>query len=203
MIGVTGTGNEGFKKEQKGLREKLLCRDCEGLINTNYEIPFRVYWVDNNALPNEWANHEEIKIFQADYTTFKLFHLSVLFRASVSHLPTFEEVSLGPHEEVIRNMLLSKDPGPAKKYPIYGYAVINDLNNTIVDAVSKPIASRYKGGRAYGIIYGGVHWWFGISSNVFSDIEGATINESGRFALFCRKMSEVSLFQEASKCLNI
>jgi hypothetical protein len=203
MIGVTGIGNKGFKKEQKGLREKLLCRDCESFLNLNFEIPFREYWIDNNALPEEWWNLEEIKNFQADYATFKLFHLSVLFRASISSLSTFEEVSLGPHEEIIRKMLLDKEPGPAKKYSIYGYAVINDKNNKIVDAVSKPIASRYNGGRAYGIIYGGVHWWFGVSDNIFNDLTGATLNDSGSFVLFCRKMSEVGLFQEASEALNI
>jgi hypothetical protein len=95
------------------------------------------------------------------------------------------------------------DPGPAIKFPIYGYAVINDKTNKIVDAVSKPIASRYNGGRVYGIIYGGVHWWFGISDNVFNEFSAATINESGHFVLICKKMSEVSLFQEAKEALNI
>jgi hypothetical protein len=202
MIGITGFGNKGFIKEQKGLREKLLCRNCEGFINTNYEIPFRVYWVDNNPLPNEWNNHKEIKIFQADYTTFKLFHLSVLFRASVSSIPTFEAVSLGSHEENIRNMLLNKDPGPSGKYPIVGFVVINDKTNTIVNVVSKAIKSRYNGGRAYGIIYAGVLWWFGISDNIFKDIQDAAINESGKFTLISKKMNEISLFQEASNALK-
>jgi hypothetical protein len=36
-----------------------------------------------------------------DYSTFKLFHLSVLWRASVSSGPDFASVRLGVHEERI------------------------------------------------------------------------------------------------------
>ncbi len=65
---------------------------------------------------------------QYDYATFKLFHLSVLFRASVSSLSTFQEVNLGAlHEERIRQMLLNEDPGKDWEYPILGFAVLNKI----------------------------------------------------------------------------
>jgi hypothetical protein len=46
-----------------------------------------------------------------DYAMFKLFHLSVLWRAGVSTREEFRNVKLGSHEDVIRQMLLRDDPG--------------------------------------------------------------------------------------------
>ena len=37
-----------------------------------------------------------------DYAPFKMFHLSVLFRAGVSTLPHYAQVSLGSHEATLR-----------------------------------------------------------------------------------------------------
>ena len=45
-----------------------------------------------------------------DYSKFKLFLLSILWRASISNHPYFNEVSLGHHEERIRLALLHGDP---------------------------------------------------------------------------------------------
>ena len=53
---------------------------------------------------------------KVEYEPFKLFHLSVLFRASVSTLPTFADVSLGPHEERLRNLLLARRAGPEDQF---------------------------------------------------------------------------------------
>src|SRR4051794_18890200 len=68
--------------EQKGLRDRLLCDDCEGYFNTNFEHPFKQYWIDKNPLGRH-AGQEVIVLDDVDYPRFKLFHLSVLWRASV------------------------------------------------------------------------------------------------------------------------
>lgn len=202
MLGITGTGKKGFRKEQKGLREKLLCADCESFINLNFEIPFKVSWVDNSQLPEIWKNKEEIINVKVDYSDFKLFHLSVLFRASISRLPTFSEVNLGPHEEKIRKMLLNKDPGSASIYPIHGYAIIHHETSEIIHAVTKFIKSKFNGCRAYGAIYSGVHWWIGVSSHIDKEFVSLSLNTQGYIPIHSRKMNEVSLFQEASTALK-
>jgi len=203
MIGVTGTGNKGYKKEQKGLREPLLCADCESLLNLNYEVPFRVSWFESGILPSVWENPKEIRKIQTEYSSFKLFHLCNLFRASVSSLPTFSEVNLGPYEDKIRKMLLSRDPGPEHEFPIYGYFAVHHETNEVVHAVSRYVSSRYNGGRAYGVIYGGVQWWIGISKNVFGEISSATLKNTGLLFMHSMRMNEIGLFQDASFALNI
>jgi len=51
-----------------------------------------------------------------DYKLFKLFQLSLLWRAGVSDRPIFKEVALGRHQEILRRMLLDDDPGESHKY---------------------------------------------------------------------------------------
>ncbi len=52
----------------------------------------------------------------------KLFHLSILFWAGVSSRPCYREVSLGPHQETLRQLILNRDPGSPHQYPVLGRA---------------------------------------------------------------------------------
>ena len=108
---------------QKGVRSKLLCRDCESLLNSRYEKPFKAYWYDEDALAPYRAGHEAGDLINIDYASFKLFHLSVLFRASVSGHPNFSEVDLGSHEDSIRQMVLAEDTGEEWQYPVMCSAI--------------------------------------------------------------------------------
>jgi len=67
---------------QKGYRENLLCEDCEKIIN-KYETYFANVWYEQQKLPKKIVN-DRIVLTDLDYTKFKLFHLSVLWRASGS-----------------------------------------------------------------------------------------------------------------------
>ena len=111
-MGIHGRGNRGWKSLQKGLRDPLFCEQCEQHFNTYCEQPFYKQWIDAAPLPDPWPAGDRIHWITVDYSSFKLFHLSVLFRASVSQKPTFAAVSLGPHhEEKVRQLILKQDPG--------------------------------------------------------------------------------------------
>ena len=55
-----------------------------------------------------------------DYSRFKLFQLSILWRAGVTTREFFSKVTLGPHAERLREMLLAEDPGEKAKGRVYG-----------------------------------------------------------------------------------
>lgn len=107
-MGVHGKGNKKWRYLQKGLREKLLCQKCEQLLNDYYEKYFRNFWFVSSQIPFKCDIEKIYKISGIDYVKFKLFHLSILFRASISSLPTFSQVSLGPHEGKICEMLINQ-----------------------------------------------------------------------------------------------
>ena len=103
LMGITGQGNRDWKLLQKGIREYLFCSDCEQHLNEKYEKPFLQQWTIDHRLPNRMQNNSVHSAIY-NYQSFKLFHLSILFRSSVSSLPTFQRVNLGMHEEYIRNI---------------------------------------------------------------------------------------------------
>ena len=91
-IGIHGQGHLRREFIQKGLREKLLCDDCEQFLNDNYEKYFKEYWFDKNPLP-QVIPAEGVLLRNIDYKAFKLFHLSVLFRCGVARHPTYSAVN--------------------------------------------------------------------------------------------------------------
>ena len=96
----------GNKYRSKGFYEKLLCRNCEELINV-YEI-YAHDLIYNKARPLIAENRSWIKIPEYDYDKFKLFILSLIWRCSISSLDFFESVNLGRYEEELRDILLNQ-----------------------------------------------------------------------------------------------
>ncbi|MBA3002742.1 MAG: hypothetical protein FP813_02645 [Desulfurivibrio sp.] len=64
-----------------------------------------------------------------DYSKFKLFLMSVWWRASISNLPVFQHVNLGKHEQIIRDKLLNNDPGSSEEYPCAIFTYLHHDNN--------------------------------------------------------------------------
>lgn len=59
-----------------------------------------------------------VEIASFDYRKLKLFFLSLLWRSGVTTRPLFRKVILGPHEEHIRRLILSNDPGAPEVYSV-------------------------------------------------------------------------------------
>jgi hypothetical protein len=201
LVGVNGVGPKGRRLLQKGIREPLLCESCEQHINEYCEKPFRAQWFETSPIPTNWTR-SDVHWGRFDYSSFKLFHLSVLFRASVSSLGTYQAVSLGPHEERIRKIVRSRDPGPAWQYPIFGYAVVHDKTWSVVRMISAPERVSFNGHRCYGMMYGGVYWCYGISSHRNRELERVGLQQDGRMPFHAVPWNEVGVVQDAKEFLR-
>ncbi len=106
---------------QKGLREYLLCKECEQRLSRweNYTKAAFVEAKGVQVIQRQGA----VAFSGLDYRKFKLFQLSLLWRMGVSKLDFFKAVALGPHEERIRLALLNEDPLLPDKYPCHMLAV--------------------------------------------------------------------------------
>jgi len=94
---------------QKGVREYLLCNDCEQLLNNSYEKYAENLFFKNCQLEN-FVDH--IELLNADSSKLKLFILSLLYRASVSTLDFFKGINLTPlQNEHLREMVLNANSG--------------------------------------------------------------------------------------------
>ena len=152
---------------QKQLKHELLCCDCEQKIG-RWENYARDLLYNKSSKPQVY---DIARVFSGvDYKKFKLFQLSLLWRASVSTLPFFENVQLSssPHEENIRMMLLEEQPG---KYYEYGCILVFSQNKElrkIVDILIEPNAFRYETFRGYKFCLNGLFWHFVTSRHTAS-----------------------------------
>lgn len=151
------------KYAQKGIYERLLCDVCEGDLNV-LETYFSKRWYGEDALPRNLVEYRgKTLCVKVDYARFKLFHLSVLWRANVSSLPEFSKVNLGPHEENVRQMVLALEPGQQHNYGIVG-AVLLDNEGVMHDLIGLPVTTKLGLYRIYMLIFGGCRWYYSVAS---------------------------------------
>jgi hypothetical protein len=106
----------------------ILCTDCENKVLGLYEsyaskamYGGRFSRKEKNPVCKKYRNSEGpdfTRVDNIDYAKFKLFLLSILWRASISSREFFAEVNLGPHEETLRQMILSGNPGNVEDFPV-------------------------------------------------------------------------------------
>ena len=157
-------GKVGY--QQKGYREKLLCFGHDGCETrlSRFEKDAQRLFVD--SLPPPESPNSKCLVFKSlEYGRFKLFILSVLWRASISSHQLFERVSLGEvHEENIRQLLLASDPGVPSTYP---YVIVPLMNNGqhFKDLAVTPLCSRVEGHRCYYFVFGGFLFMIFVSGH--------------------------------------
>lgn len=152
FIEMIDVANGVVRKGQKGYWERLLCSACEARLN-QYERHSRRLFVD--PLPPHIPNSRLIREHpRLDYSQFKLFCLSILWRASVSSLPVFKHIDLGPHEENIRSMLLINNPSDEFTYPIQVFALHFERNH-FRDFLVEPTWARLDGRKFYRFVFMG------------------------------------------------
>jgi hypothetical protein len=88
---------------QKGIREYLLCQECETKLSRYEGYAAKLI----REIPNFSPDTSGLFLYSenVDYLRLKLFQLSIIWRASISKDRMFESVKLGRHEEKIRKML--------------------------------------------------------------------------------------------------
>lgn len=198
-ISVVSTGkiSKEFLNLQKGLRQRLLCEDCEQLFSA-WEKYVREAIFGGTPL-KIMSNDRLIKIDGLDYSKFRLFGLSLIWRASVSTNQFFENIDLGSHEEIIRKKLLQNEPGDENEYAIVLSAVKID-NAPIIDLVMKPEELSENGFTYLRFFLGSFIWLFVISD----DASAFRLNEfflkrDGSILIPKMEAGHTELFREFSR----
>ena len=151
------------KFEQKGLREFLLCGDCETKRSV-WENHAKELMEPGSPLVYKSLRSDVQKISGFDYPEFKLFQLSTLWMAGISSLPFFSHVTLGVHEERIRDMLFRSDPGEPYEYgcSMWATRLAGERSDLVVQPgrVKKRLLNRV----AYRFTFGGYKWIYFVST---------------------------------------
>lgn len=167
---------------QKGAREPLLCDGCENRVG-RLEQYFADIWYRQMLLPQSAAcSHFEID--NLDYTRFQLFHLSILWRASVAKSKPFDKTSLGPHEKRIREALLTTKSFSQGTYPIFGFALRDPETKDVCHGmIMPPSAGRIEGVRAYCVVFAGCAWYYFVDRQPPPLPQTLMLSESGTIVL--------------------
>ena len=150
----------------------ILCKECDNIVLGYYESYVnRILYVGQNSDKNLLGLFPRItpngvrltEVFNIDYLKFKLFLLSLLWRASICKRPFFSDVKLGCHEEKIRKMLLDGYPGEIKDYPMIAmtYACSKKIGK---DAISTPRKFDNEHGQGYVFVITGMLYFIFISA---------------------------------------
>jgi|GEM_PF-1198760 len=164
-VAFSPTGVGHTSKVQQGDREYLLCRTCEGIVN-RYETTFNEQWYGATGLP-EHVTGKWVSVSEIDSRAFRLFHLSILLRASVAKR-CFTYVSLGKHyEEALRCFVREGVAPPDSHYPLCGFVLVDNGGRVMHEIVfgAVPKIDRANRTRAYVFAYAGCEWWFIVTDH--------------------------------------
>ena len=157
------SGPPKVRKWQKGFKEKLLCRECEDKLNKCETYAARVLFGGTEIGLERMQ--DAIIVRDVDYQKFKLFQLSLIWRAGASALQQFSNVNLGPHDETLRSMIEKDEPGVPTDY---GCLII--LTPSYFDLTSNMMMlaqeTRFDGHRCYMFLMAGFTWVFFVSSHM-------------------------------------
>jgi hypothetical protein len=165
----------------------ILCEDCDNKIIGGFEsYADQVLYGGNIPIyTKNFKTPDGLEFSQVDgidYSKFKLFLLSILWRASISNRPFFRQVSLGPHEEEIRRMILNADAGLPKNFP----CILISLRKRKFPKklIPNPRKVRIDNRIGYNFLIGGILYIFKIiREEKIRWILEATINKNGELKI--------------------
>lgn len=146
--------------QQTGLREYLFCGGCEDRLSAWETYAAEV--LRNLPDTTQARPGEVVEVQGVDYTKFKLFQLSLLWRAGVATHPSFAEAALGPHLDNIRHLLNNDDPGHRSRY---GCVLIGFRGGSVARVGRPPTSCRIDGHRSLLFLMAGLIWFFVVSSH--------------------------------------
>lgn len=181
---------------QTGFWDRLFCDDCEGKL-CQLETYFADVWFKKPLRPSRLEGLE-VTLSGLDYPKFKLFLLSILWRAELSTREELRDVSLGQHAEDIRRRILGADPGPADLYPISGLALRSESHGFKDDLMLLPEGTRIEGHYVCIMLFGGV-FWLCTSSHREDWPALANLREDGTLTLLVQNWMENSTISDLSR----
>ncbi len=187
---------------QSGEHESdILCEDCDNRVIGSLEnYASKVLYGGqisvkqvNYKLPD---GLEFSQVDGLDYKKFKLFLLSLLWRASISGKDFFRNVSLGPYEEKIRQMIINDDAGPEEKFP----CILLTYRNTKLPEkiIMAPKKIRLNNKIGYTFLIAGILYIFIVSEKEETDwiLEAAIKQNGGLKLIFGEEESAKKMFNK-------
>lgn len=178
----------------KGIYEKLLCHECEQRL-CRWEGYARDVFLE---LPLKVIEHNRAFVFSGlNYASFKVFQMSLIWRASIASRPEVHRIDLGPHSEKIRKMLYEEAPGEVYEYG--SILMLPELSQELMQQFVYPperLPSKIDGHTAYRAVFGGLFWLFIVSSHSNRIPHEVFMSKNGNLPIFKVGGPAVGFLQE-------
>lgn len=187
------------KFAQKGLRQELLCDGCEQRLGRHERY---VSLLMSGGIPLQVEPRESFIVFRGvDYKALRMFQLSVLWRASICTLDFFSQVSLGPHDERIRQLLVNDDPGQPWQYGCLMFSLVHD-GAVVEDLMVQPTEVRLDGVPCYRFVFGGHFWLYFVAKHQHPrKIEAVSLDVSGELRIRRKNIAEIKYITDFGSAL--
>jgi len=140
------------KRVQTGIFDKhILCEDCDNRLIGQLEHYFASILFDNKTKGLNIHGTQDpngthvVNVSGLNYPMFKLFLLSILWRAHISKNSFFQKIDIQSNAETFRKMILNRDPGRDVLFRI-AVAAIKDKSGGLVRLVTTPEVKNLGGG---------------------------------------------------------
>ncbi len=195
-------GSTKVKIFQKGVREKLLCRECEQQFSRYENYAARTLFAPGHP----FSTNGPFKVFSGlRYKGLKLFLLSLLWRFAETSLPQLTGARLGPHREKLRVLLSTENPGD---YTLYACAMTEvSLNGVVLHQwIIPPKRSRSpEGDIIWNMVIGGYLMSFYVTNHRIPwQVEPMLLNDKGSLGVYLSDVRNIpSLMKVAIAMSNV
>lgn len=150
----------------KGIYERLLCQECEVQMSRWEGYARGVFYGDDPGIKIEYYG-DRVVLSGLRYTPFKLFQMSLIWRASITNRQEIHKIHLGPHAERFRKMLFEECSGESHQYPAILMSLPRSLDQIVREFVfpPEPLPKKIDGHTGYRAVFGGLFWLFIVSSH--------------------------------------
>ena len=170
----------------KGIYERLLCQECEVQMSKWEGYARGVFYGDDPRIKIE-DNGGRVVLSGLRYTPFKLFQMSLIWRASITNRQEVHKINLGPHAERFRKMLFEECPGESHQYPAILMSLPRSLDQILREFIYPPelLPNKIDGHTGYRAVFGGLSWLF-IVSNHSADLQDKDLflSKDGQLPIF-------------------
>ncbi|WP_344928956.1 hypothetical protein [Aquimarina addita] len=163
------------KLRQTGINDKnILCANCDNVVIGQYEKYASESFYNKTLNLNNLSDCKNLKegninfniCSNIDFKKYRLFLLSILFRASISKNSFFNEVKLSnANLENLRKMLFNDDPGNYKDFPFVLFS-LNKLDLVSNDLIINPMRIEMDGMVEYNFVFAGILYKFYEGKNL-------------------------------------
>ena len=194
------------KQEQKGLRERLLCKKCENEFSSYEKYAAEIIYAKNRKSPVKLINQSSngkitVNEFTGfDYNKFKFFLESILWRISVSS-EKFNVVNISDkHRNKLHKSLKDKTVLDENEYPCFIQVVTHDDGTYFRYSILGPYETEYSGHQVINLLADGFLFSFIMGRIVLSpEIQNTMLNRKGKMSILTKKVQTDSNLKEAAR----